>query len=337
MSLINERRYFAGFANVWTPVLDSSKLESAPVAVRVGGENLVFFRGRVGPAALLDRCPHRGVALSLGRVRDGCLECPFHGWRFDESGAARFVPWNPEARTGLLSAVSLPVAEAGGLVWLYTAPGFDAPPLPQIAQVLASRSRSVVKEQVVKTHWSRVMENVLDAPHLPFVHRYTIGMAARAPADAGAPMETTYTPDDDGGIVRWSIDGATTGPNQGSIRHYAPNIMQLIPFGSEVDPDAVPEQLVVAVPIDGTSTRSMAILTPKLSVFRLLDFLIGDRLNWEDRHVVETHDPPEVPRGGGEASVRSDRATLAFRRYYDSKLRDSYALATATVGAAPNT
>jgi hypothetical protein len=55
-------------------------------------------------------------------------------------------------------------------------------------------------------------------------------------------------------------------------------------------------------------------------------------LKWEDRHVIETHDPPEVPRVG-ETSVRADRATLAFRRYYDRVLCDSYA----TLPTAPAT
>jgi hypothetical protein len=107
--------------------------------------------------------------------------------------------------------------------------------------------------------------------------------------------------------------------------------MQLIPFGAAIDDDALPEQLAVAVPIDGTRTRSLAVLSPRLSVFRVFEALIGDRLNWEDRHVIETHEPPEIPPGAGEVSVRSDRATLAFRRYYDANLRDSYALASHTV------
>lgn len=33
--------------------------------------------------ALLDRCPHRDIALSGGLVRDGELVCPGHFWRFD--------------------------------------------------------------------------------------------------------------------------------------------------------------------------------------------------------------------------------------------------------------
>ncbi|MFE9692416.1 alpha/beta fold hydrolase [Micromonospora sp. NPDC005806] len=33
--------------------------------------------------ALLDRCPHRDIALSRGIVKDGKLVCPGHFWRFD--------------------------------------------------------------------------------------------------------------------------------------------------------------------------------------------------------------------------------------------------------------
>jgi nitrite reductase/ring-hydroxylating ferredoxin subunit len=331
MRLGNERRYFAGFARVWTPVLASSQLGSAPVPLMVAGEKLVFFRSDTGAAALIDRCPHRGVALSVGRVRDGCLECPFHGWRFGADGTARFVPWNPDARGDRLGAVALPVAEAGGLVWLYTAPAVAPPPLPPLATILARRSTSVVKETLANTHWSRLMENVLDAPHLPFVHRWTLGVAARAPADAGARMDTTFTPTDYGGEVRWSVDGATTGPNQGWIRLYAPNVMQL---GFQADEGELPTQLVAAVPVDATRTRSLAILAPGFSLFRVLDTVFGRRLSWEDLHVIETHDPPEVPRAGSEVSVRSDRGTLGFRKYYDTKLRDSYAVIPDALGPA---
>ena len=35
------------------------------------------------PVAMLDRCPHRDIALSGGLVKDGTLICPGHFWRFD--------------------------------------------------------------------------------------------------------------------------------------------------------------------------------------------------------------------------------------------------------------
>lgn len=39
--------------------------------------------------AMLDRCPHRDVALSGGLVKDGVLVCPGHFWCFDLSTGAR--------------------------------------------------------------------------------------------------------------------------------------------------------------------------------------------------------------------------------------------------------
>jgi phenylpropionate dioxygenase-like ring-hydroxylating dioxygenase large terminal subunit len=73
---------FSGFANVWTPLTLARRVKKKPLAITLAGEKLVLFRDGKGQlGALLDQCPHRGVALSLGKVRDdGCLECPFHGW-----------------------------------------------------------------------------------------------------------------------------------------------------------------------------------------------------------------------------------------------------------------
>ena len=60
---------FEGFARVWTPLAASEALKKAPLAFTLAGEKIVLFRDLSGaPAALLDRCPHRGVALSLGQV-----------------------------------------------------------------------------------------------------------------------------------------------------------------------------------------------------------------------------------------------------------------------------
>lgn len=106
---------FSGFANVWTPVILARELERKPLAVTLAGEKLVFFRDAEGRAgALLDRCPHRGVALSLGKVEGGCLVCPFHAWEFDRQGQVTHVPLNPDAKRERLFAPSFPVRELGG-------------------------------------------------------------------------------------------------------------------------------------------------------------------------------------------------------------------------------
>jgi vanillate O-demethylase monooxygenase subunit len=65
-----------------------------------------------------DLCLHRGTALSLGAVKNGCLECPYHGWTYDAEGRVVRMPAREEL-SGKIRAqlVSYPVAEPCGLVF----------------------------------------------------------------------------------------------------------------------------------------------------------------------------------------------------------------------------
>jgi 3-phenylpropionate/trans-cinnamate dioxygenase ferredoxin subunit len=56
----------------------------APLAVTlVDGRRICLVRLHDEVYAVEDRCPHRDFPLSGGDVVDGCLECPWHGARFD--------------------------------------------------------------------------------------------------------------------------------------------------------------------------------------------------------------------------------------------------------------
>ena len=57
------------------------------------GEWLAVFRGDDGkPVALRDRCMHRNSRLSRGKVCQGRLQCPYHGWVYDKTGKVVAVP-----------------------------------------------------------------------------------------------------------------------------------------------------------------------------------------------------------------------------------------------------
>lgn len=175
---------FPQFANLWVPLLPADRLPpGAPRALTVAGERLVLFRDADGaPRALPDRCRHRGVALSLGRVENGQITCPFHGWRFDGTGQCRHVPWNPDARLSRLGLPTFPVREVAGLIWLFTgAEPQDEPQAPEA--LLRPGIRLTAQDFVWNAHWTRVMENMLDTPHLPFVHARTIGKSLRGRTD----------------------------------------------------------------------------------------------------------------------------------------------------------
>lgn len=55
----------------------------------------VFFDGE-HYSAIDDLCPHMGASLGSGPLRDGCVTCPWHAWRFRLSDGA----WcdNPKLR-----------------------------------------------------------------------------------------------------------------------------------------------------------------------------------------------------------------------------------------------
>ena len=83
---------------------------------------MALFRGEDGrAAAVIDRCPHRNVPLSLGTVYDGLLQCAYHGWRFDGVGACRAVPGllgeEPDRRARRVD--TFPTAEHDGFVWVF--------------------------------------------------------------------------------------------------------------------------------------------------------------------------------------------------------------------------
>ncbi|MEM7566971.1 MAG: Rieske 2Fe-2S domain-containing protein [Pseudomonadota bacterium] len=105
----------------WTPLLLAEDVPAdTPVPVLVDGRELVVWRGADGAARVwVDRCPHRGMRLSFGFVRDGSLTCLYHGWRFAGDGACKAIPAHPDLDPpASLHAETLHAAEITGLVWL---------------------------------------------------------------------------------------------------------------------------------------------------------------------------------------------------------------------------
>src|SRR5262245_44940256 len=119
----------AKLCRYWYVACRSEDLSHAPLARTVLGLPLVLFRNASGAAtALLDRCPHRNVPLSLGRVLpNGRLECCYHGWQFDGEGVCRLIPGLPgEQNVRERRAPACAVREQQGFVWVF--PTLDAEP-----------------------------------------------------------------------------------------------------------------------------------------------------------------------------------------------------------------
>jgi nitrite reductase/ring-hydroxylating ferredoxin subunit len=159
----------------WYRILDSHELAvGAALPVPAFGRELVVFRGEDGRARAFDaHCPHLGAHLGHGGTIAGDgLRCPFHGWRFDSTGACVHVPYASKIPSrAQLRAWDL--REVGGrmLAW-YDAegrlPAWEPPGCPELGH--PEWDGPTRHRRTVSTHVLEVAENVVDPAHFLVLH-----------------------------------------------------------------------------------------------------------------------------------------------------------------------
>ncbi len=160
----------------WQPAALSVELEGErPVRpVTLMGERLVLFRDEDGTLGLIGRhCPHRGADLCFGRLEDGGLRCPFHGWLFDSAGACLEQPAEPEGSRfhEKIRHASYPVQERNGIIFAYLGSG-EPPALPDIDCLNAPESHAFAFKGLIECNWLQALEVGIDPAHASFLHRF---------------------------------------------------------------------------------------------------------------------------------------------------------------------
>jgi nitrite reductase/ring-hydroxylating ferredoxin subunit len=132
----------------WPLALSREVTADAPLARTCGEAELALFRDASGKVcAVEDRCPHRRAPLSLGKMINGDIRCPYHGWTFSgASGACVAIPnLRPDEPVPPRYRIeTYRVHEADGLVWVSLSGGEAyAPPEPEMPAIDWSLSGSV--------------------------------------------------------------------------------------------------------------------------------------------------------------------------------------------------
>jgi phenylpropionate dioxygenase-like ring-hydroxylating dioxygenase large terminal subunit len=172
------RKATARVFDAWYVACLSDELKGdRPLPRTILGVPLAVFRGAGGVgAAVLDRCPHRNVPLSMGRCQDGQLQCRYHGWRFDEGGRCRAVPGLPivdDARTDMpgRNVLAFPVREQDGYVFVWMDPRKQPHTEPfALVQARSQDYLTVRYAMDVEATLHSTLENILDVPHTSFLH-----------------------------------------------------------------------------------------------------------------------------------------------------------------------
>ncbi|QEY33406.1 cell death suppressor protein Lls1 [Synechococcus sp. RSCCF101] len=246
----------------WYPVAYLRDLDPGqPTAFTLLGRDLVLWWDQQSSRwrAFEDRCPHRLVPLSQGRINEaGQLECPYHGWSFDGAGTCQAIPQaeegvSPGSRRA--SCLALPTAEGQGLLFVFAgeAGRADATPLPLIPSLEEEGDAWLIQDTFRDLPMDAVtlLENVLDVSHVNFTHHRTVGRR-----DNAAPVRAELLREGpDGFEATWA-----EGPRRGRLgsQHTTFRAPQLMWHELEAKGFARILTVVYAVPIRPGECRLFA-------------------------------------------------------------------------------
>jgi phenylpropionate dioxygenase-like ring-hydroxylating dioxygenase large terminal subunit len=331
--------------HMWFPVARAEDVGlDRPFGSELLDRRLVVFRDAEGIAVAADRCPHRGGRLSDGRMVDGVLQCPYHGWRWDREGHCALVPSQPGAHPSA-TLESQPAEERFGLVWTRLGePLLEPPSIPEMDRPADGWETACGAWFDVRCGLRSITENFRDSSHFAFVHRETFG-------DVNPEMPA-YTVERQGWRLSWSIRltfgsrwsadgvarersskyrfGETNGQRSGDERmdlHYRFEVPSLAYVLTEHEEGGRRLVCQIAVPLATDGRCRVFWFVAANEAFRrrfgALDaqVAIEAQVFSEDVPIVEALDPLEAPLDlDGQAHVRADRYSVAYRRLYTELL-----------------
>lgn len=311
--------------NQWYAILPSRQVkENQVVAVRRMNLDLVLFRNAKGEiGCVVDQCAHRGAALSLGKVKDGCIQCPFHGLEFNTNGECKLVPANGKVSNKDLSKFNVkhyPVREANDIIYFWYGEDEKAQTkeLPFFYEEIDDSFVYSELEDHWNSHYSRCIENQLDVVHLPFVHHNTIGRGNKTLVNGPKVIWEK-------GILTTSANnevdqGQTPKPSEECVikethlQFMYPNVwMNHISSKLKV--------IIYFAPVDDENTILYIRFYCRITGFKPLDRFIaffgkiGNRMvERQDKRVVITQKPKASAFKSGEKLVPGDRPIVTYRK-----------------------
>ncbi|NMG08486.1 aromatic ring-hydroxylating dioxygenase subunit alpha [Brasilonema sp. UFV-L1] len=161
------------FPASWYIAMHSKDLGKKPMAIELFGQSLVAWRDQDNHPVIMDPyCSHKGASLAIGKVVDGCIQCPFHHWRYDSSGKCVYIP-DVEHIPPLARQATYITVERYGYIWVWYGTQTPLFPLPEFPSAEDERDNYMPVRIVTKvnTQLQEAMENTFDYCHLSRLHK----------------------------------------------------------------------------------------------------------------------------------------------------------------------
>ena len=316
------------YINFWYPICTSEELKATePLSVQVLGLPFVAFRDTEGVSHVLaNTCVHRGGSLSKGWVQDGCVVCPYHGWRYSGDGKCQLVPSLEEGRKipARAKVDSYPVQEQYDIVFAFLGdlPEEERPPMYKIEEYEDEAWR--VTETIILDigcFYERSMENGVDPIHNEFVHPIQ-----GSPKPIPGSVEYPDTPWGTGVTGRMAEVGTkATGVEADAMKsdpatlsagswHHGPNtLITWITFGE----GRTLHQYMFEAPVDGDHTKVYLVNLRSFNLEPKHDDFIREanlRVTVEDIAVLEGLYPVRTPETRTkEILISGDKGISRYR------------------------
>ena len=113
-----------------------------------------------------DMCSHRGARLSTGKVKDGCLQCPYHGWLFDKDGKLVSVPTGATPQKADITKYN--IEEHNDFLW-WADENANIPDCEEFNDPEWSKITGTID---LHGNWLDWVANATDISHINYVHDF---------------------------------------------------------------------------------------------------------------------------------------------------------------------
>ncbi|MFB2922865.1 aromatic ring-hydroxylating oxygenase subunit alpha [Aerosakkonema funiforme] len=177
------------------------------ITCKIGDEPIFVIRTHSGKLqAMYNVCPHRGMRIVEGQGNCKHLLCPYHHWTYSLDGQLQGVPYAQECFPGLdkssIALTKVQVDTWGGFIFVNLDP--EAGPLRDYLAGVPEHMQQYSQpwEEMRATHgatfevpfnWKILLENYIDAYHIPMVHSPTLGGRFEMPGFVGGCMSGMHT------------------------------------------------------------------------------------------------------------------------------------------------
>ena len=164
----------------WYVIGESKAIRrSKPYKTTVWDQEYVYWKTKTGKfVAMDDRCPHRGAALSAGKLTsDNNIMCPYHGYEFDKNGTLEKIPGLEFKNTPCHNLNTYSVVEKNGWLYLNTIPrvnglDFNVSEIFMEPEAENPEFSPIFIKADFNAYARIVTENSLDIMHIGFVHTF---------------------------------------------------------------------------------------------------------------------------------------------------------------------